>query len=234
MKLDVRQTREEQAAPRRSLDVLWGFLLLGGGLVLLLESLGRLPTTELFWAAVFTVVGLAFLYPFLTRREAWWAAIPAGAVLGLAAASGREHSGFGGDEVGGAAFLALLGAGFVAVYLRYNFRWWALIPGGVCLTLAADAALSATAASGAAQGAVFFFGIGTTFLLLTVLPTGGKRLRWALVPGGVAVAIGVLAAASADAVLQWLNYLWPTALIIAGAYVIWRASGWHDRSTRRE
>jgi hypothetical protein len=70
------------------------------------------------------------------------------------------------------------------------------------------------------SGALFFVGLGCTFLLLGLLPLqDGKGMRWALIPGGVLLAMGLLIGT------PWIGFmgnLWPLVLIIGGALLIWR------------
>ncbi len=213
---------------RVPLSLLWGALLVAGGVLLFLEVLGVLTDGRFFWAGTFAVVATVFAAAFLLRAEAWWAAITAGALSGLAVLSGIGDAGGSVTEaVGGGAFLALLGAGFWAVYLRETTRWWAIIPGGVLLTLGGTGALDALDVPGDLQGGAFFLGLGLTFLLVGLLPAGAARRRWAFIPGGVLAVMGLLIAAGAGAVLDALEYLWPVALIAAGLYLLWRATRGH-------
>ena len=66
-------------------SVFWGVLMVVAGGLLLLEALDALAVGGLIWSALFGVAGVGFAYVFYRGRENWWAAIPAGALLGLAA-----------------------------------------------------------------------------------------------------------------------------------------------------
>lgn len=200
-----------------------GTLLIVGGILFLLENLGYLPGGNLFWGAVFGVGALAFLWTFITDRAQWWALIPACALLGLtivllldAFAPALE------DELGGSVFLGLIGLSFWVIYLSNRAFWWAVIPGGVLLTLATvagiDSALKET--PDALSGGVFFAGIGLTFVLLGFLPTPQGQLRWAFIPGGILLVMGLLVALAAASLI---NYVWPIALIVLGLVLVWRA-----------
>ena len=87
---------------------------------------------------------------------------------------------------------------FWAVYLRGRENWWAIIPGGVLLTLALVTGLS-SAVGGMAIPVVLFLGLALTFAVLAVLSAIGAE--------------GVL------------NYVWPAALGTGGLYLILRALG---------
>ena len=69
---------------------------------------------------------------------------------------------------GGFFFLGFLGLGFLAVYFSGRERWWAIIPGGVLLTLGFISVLN-NVYGGRETGGFFFLGLGLTFLLVAVL-----------------------------------------------------------------
>ena len=206
-------------------NVLWGVLMVIAGGLVLLEALGAFAVGGPIWPVLFGAAGVAFVYGFVASRENWWAAIPAGALLGLAALiAWGELAPVSAEDWGASLFLGALGAGFWAVYLRGRERWWAIIPGGALLTLAPITGLSSTV-GGMAIPAVFFLGLALTFALLAVLPTGEGRMRWPLIPAGVLGVLGGLFAVGAVEILNALNYLWPVALIVGGLYLIMRAFG---------
>lgn len=198
-------------------SVFWGVLLIIAGGLLLLEALGGLAVGGLIWSVLFAAAGLGFVYVFSRSRENWWAAIPAGALLGLGALGAwGEFAPDSADNWGGSLFLGALGAGFWAVYLRGRENWWAIIPGGVLLTLALLAVVPTD------EGAYFFFGLALTFALLALAPTERRRMRWPIIPAGALGVLGVLVAIGADGAL---NYVWPVALVLGGLYLILRAYG---------
>lgn len=198
-------------------SIFWGVLIVVAGGLLLLEALGALAVGGWIWSALFGVAGVGFAYVFSRSRENWWAAIPAGALLGLAAlVAWGEIWSASADEWGGSLFLGALGAGFWAVYLRVRENWWAIIPGGVFLTLALLTVAPAD------DGTFFFLGLALTFALLAVLPTDQGRLRWPIIPAGVLGVLGVLVGIGAEGAL---NYVWPAALVAGGLYLILRALG---------
>ena len=84
-------------------------------------------------------------------------------------------------------FLGALGLAFFAVYLTGRERWWAIIPGGVLITLGLVAALT-TRFGVVDNGGVLFAGIGVTFLLVGIL----SNARWAYIPGVTLLALGGL------------------------------------------
>ena len=70
-------------------QLLVGLLLIIGGILFLLQSIGILPEgTLLFWTLAFATSGGIFLYVFAANRENWWALIPAAAPFAVAVAIG--------------------------------------------------------------------------------------------------------------------------------------------------
>jgi hypothetical protein len=205
--------------PRTTLTV--GILLILAGLLFLLQNLGYLGGgLGLLWAVLFILGGLAFIYWFLRNRAAWWALIPGFTLLGLGGLILLSTL-FpeAGNVWGGALFLGSIGLAFVAVYLVAPQHWWAIIPAGTLITLALVAALGALT-DGMETGGIFFLGLGATFLVLGVVHTPQGRLKWAFIPAGVLLVMGILLLAQA---LEILGYIWPLALIAAGLYVLYRA-----------
>jgi hypothetical protein len=199
--------------------IVWGLLLIVGGLLFLLENLSILSISGLFWAILFVLAGLAFLSTFYSDRAAWWAIIPGVVLLGLGVFIFLDQlaPGFS-DVVGGAIFLGTISLAFWLVYLANRTNWWAIIPAGVMATLALVAGLSETV-PGMEVGGIFFIGMGLTFALLGVLPDHRVNLRWAFIPAGILLVFGILLTAAA---VNWFNYVWPALMILGGLYLLLR------------
>lgn len=195
-----------------------GIVLVVLGALSLLQNFGLLGfVASLVWAAVFAVGGAVFLYLFLRNTAHWWAAIPAGALLGIAATIGASELPWIPGSVAGSLFLGMLSLGFLAIYLTDHAHWWAVIPGGTLLSVAATAAMSEVL-PGEATGGVLFIGLALTFAVLALLP-GAPKLRWAFVPAAVLGVMGVLLMMSA---VQLAGAIWPLVLIAAGIALLYR------------
>lgn len=197
-----------------------GILLIVLGGLFLLQTLGILANLlSLLWPLLFALGGAVFVYVFLLNRESWWAIIPGLTLLGIAALMAlSELFPRLGAVWGGAMVLGAIGASFVIVYLVKPERWWAIIPSGVLLTLAAVSVLSSFW-TGAESGGLLFLGLGLTFGVLSLVPTPQGRLRWALIPAIVLLIIG---STIMLATVAFLRYLWAVALILGGLYLILR------------
>ncbi len=207
-------------------NILLGVLLIIGGILLLLSNM-NVSISAIIWPFLFGAAAIPFLLIFLTDRNRWWAGIPGFALLGLAGVMFCDlfpYRIF--DAIQGAIFLGGLGIGFWAVYIRTGLReWWAIIPGGVLLTLAAVAGLE-TFLSDSITGGVFMLGLGLTFAAVYLAPAAGGRNRWAAIPACILAFIGIAGILSSTHLLGVLGAI---ALIGLGGYLLLR-----NTSGRRE
>jgi hypothetical protein len=198
-------------------------LLIVAGVLFLLQSLGIVGFAVIIWPALIGIASLAFLFVFLSAPQAnWWAAIPGFILLGVAGIVALDQLA---PEVGeiwsGSLFLGSIALAFWMIYLSNPEHWWAVIPGGVLLTLAVVSGLSPVV-EGIETGGILFFGLGLTFALLAFLPTPEGRLTWSIIPAIVFLIVGVFMTAAAT---QLINYVWPVLLILGGLYLLFRTFG---------
>lgn len=176
------------------------------GVVALLGTVGWLPQLRgLMGGLLFAAVGVLLLW--LARRYAndWlmFAAFPAFGLAFAAAVPG---------DLGGAGFLAGIGAGFLALVVAEPRRWWAIIPAGVLFTLSVITWSSLGEPGG---GTIFFLGLAATFAV--VWRNAARPQPWAVYP-----AIGTLAMAMIVSLAR-ADWLVPVLLIVIGAGLILRA-----------
>ncbi len=198
--------------PRRT----WGILLVAAGAMFLLQNLGVFALGRDLQAILLAAAGLVLVHP-SGAGSRWWALVVGislmamAALLSLAAVYPATAEAWGGTLVLGA-----IGASFWALVILRRERWWAVIPGGLLLTLAA-VARPPSAARGALRldpQAVFFLGLGLTFALAGLLPRRQGPMRWALIPGAAMVGLSLSTLAGA----AWLSsLLWPAALVLGGS-----------------
>ena len=198
-----------------------GLLLIAGGIIYLLQNMGLITWGSLVWAAGFFIGGLVFLGWFVRDRSAWWTLIPGMALLGLGSIMALEVINPALENSwGGSLFLGSIGLSFWLIYLRDRSFWWAIIPGGVLMTLALVAGLDNVELL-IDTGGIFFLGLGVTFLLVALLPTAEGRMTWAFFPAAALLVMGVLIGVGFE---RAINYLWPVALIIGGLVLLLRAA----------
>jgi len=205
---------------RNIVSIIAGILLIAVGIFLVLQNLGIVTLGNFLWPVLFGLGGLVFVYAFLVNRENWWALIPGLTLLGLAGVIAWDSFGPPAARGWSASFLlGGIGLSFLIIFLNDREHWWAIIPGGVLLTIALVAGLSSSRSELIDVGSIFFLGLALTFGLLGVLPTPRGRQRWALIPAAVLLAVSILTmAAMADV----LRYAWPLVLIVAGGWAVFR------------
>ena len=200
--------------------LIWGLLLIIAGGLFLLQNLGFFTASGLVWAGLFGLGGLFFLSIFIQSRQNWWGLIPGIALLAIALLIVLDTIFPSVSGVwGGGIVLGGIGLAFLAVYLANQANWWALIPMGVMLTLAGISVLDQI--SGMDTGGIFFLGLGATFALVAILPVEGVQLRWAWIPAGVLLLMGVLLTMESTLLMGFLG---PAILILAGLFFIIRAA----------
>lgn len=200
--------------------IFWGCVLILAGLLFLLQNLGVFQGSDLFWGVSIAIAGLLFLGVFLGDRQQWWAFIP-GMIL-LAIGSLILLTSFVpefNEELGGMVFLGGIGLSFLLIYLANHANWWALIPGGVLVTLGIVAGINQFV-SDIATGGIFFIGLGLTFVLVAIAPSPVGKMKWAWIPAIILVLFGLILFFTAE---NLLIYLLPLALIIVGGVLVWRA-----------
>lgn len=197
--------------------VFWGIVLITGGVLFLLQNLIGFQFSGLFWAAIMGLAGLFFISVYVGNRQMWWALIPGCTLLSITTIIllGMFAQGFA-DTWSGSIFLGGIALSFVLIYLSDRNHWWAIIPGGVLLTLATVAGLE-NLLGGMEMGGIFFLGLGLTFAVVAILPTQHGQMKWAWIPAGVLLGMGFLLTVVAG---RFINYLGPVALIVAGGYLI--------------
>lgn len=206
----------------------WRLLL--GALLLLFGVLGVLQAFNvvefvgewwgIFFGIIFAVAGCVFVYVMVKNRDNWWAAIPGFSLLGIALTilSSALFPTWGG-RLGGMFVLGFIGLSFWIIYFLSKERWWAIIPGGVMVTLAVITIIEDS--GGMVVPSLLFLGIGGTFALLALLPTGEGRKVWPWYPAGACLLLGTAFALSEG---SWLNYVWPAVLMVVGVYMIARTA----------
>jgi hypothetical protein len=212
---------------------LFGVLLVLVGGLWLLDAANVVELTTGWVALLFAVPGLIFAWAFVRNRDRWWAAIPAGALLGLAGLIGSaEASWLPTESTSASLLLGGIGLGFVAVAVRTPERWWAVIPAGVLLTLAVFIGIAPTFDPMLAV-AVLMFGLALTFVLVAAFPLETGRMRWPLVPAVVLGALGTIFAFGATDMLQAMQWIWPVAVIAVGLALLLRTGGGGGQPTVR-
>ncbi len=192
-----------------------GAALIAAGILFLFSNLGYFNIGGPLVGVLFCLGGLYFLNMMREYPANWWAAIPGvilidlGALIILSAVFPQVMS-----RVGGAFFLSGVSAAFWLVYFRTREYWWAIIPAGVLLTLAAITLADLARLSGLAIPAVLFLGIAGTFALVYLLTGREKRFKWTWYPAGICGLIGAFFLFFSGGIII------PAAMILAGLFLV--------------
>ena len=204
-----------------------GIMLIVVGVVYLLDNLGVISIGNLVWGVLMVAAGIGFVAFFIVRKRHWWALIPGISLISVGALVILEYFLPSIAQMyGGTLVLGGIALSFFAVYLVNPSNWWAIIPGGVMLTLGGITLLDQLIPPGNDSrgiGGGFFLGLGLTFLLVYLLPSLGGRNTWAIFPSAALFLVGLLILASAENII---NYIWPVVLIVLGAALIIRNLVW--------
>lgn len=198
--------------------LVWGGLLVLAGILFLLENLDILHLADFIWGIVLCLGGLFFLGIYVSNKAMWWALIPGCALIGIGITILITELIPGiASATGGLTVLGGIGLGFILVYVVQRVHWWALIPGGVLITLVVVSVIDSI---GLNSGAIFFLGLGLTFALVALAPTPQGRMTWAWIPAVILVVAGFLMLGTQ---MDMISYLLPAILLVAGGYVLIRA-----------
>lgn len=198
--------------------MIWGSILILAGVLFFLQEFGILGSAfEYLWVILMAVGSGAFLWIYFSKKDQWWAVIPGLTLLGLTLV-GLESilNVFPGGQWSGAVFLGCIGLAFWLVYFKRREQWWAIIPGGLLITLALVAGLEFLYDW---SDSIFFLGLGSTFALVALLPNQTHDTRWAFIPAGIMIVLGLLLFAPIQSVV---SYVWPVLLVGLGIYILIR------------
>jgi hypothetical protein len=200
----------------------WGVIFIIGGLLYLLQALDVIQGGDIFWGLFFLLVGGLFLSAYWNNRSQWWFIVPGTLFLGIGASALSEAilPDKISSAIGGMFVLGGLGIGFCLIYLLFPANWWAILPGGMFISLAVVSVLDEVFPD-KDTGGVFLIGLGLSFALLYILPR--LRMTWALIPAAVLIVIGFIPLIGQFPIV---NYIWPLLLILAGLFVLVRGMGY--------
>jgi hypothetical protein len=175
---------------------------------------------ELVGAFVMLAIGIPFLAVYLINRKNWWALIPAGVMLVIAAVIliSAQTSG----QFVAPLIMFAIALPFFVVYLRSAENWWALIPAGVMGSIGVTLLLSGFEVfnienTGIWNGLIWL-GIAITFGILW-LRRGVHQTGWAIYPAAIALIGSVVAFVLGSG----MDLFWPLLLIAGGVVILFLA-----------
>ena len=181
----------------RSINLVWGIILILAGGLFLAQNLGYIEELPLnIWVIIFGGLSLLFFVTyFINGVQAWGWLFPAFIFAGLTVTMALTNAGVGGDMLG-VPFLIGVALPFVAVFaLNRKENWWALIPAWV-LTMVALMIPISNQIPGDLVGAFVMLAIGIPFLVVYLV---NRKNWWALIPAGVVLLIAAIILISSQA-----------------------------------
>lgn len=166
----------------------WGILLICFGVATMTEMYTGL--SDWLNIGVFFLGGLITLALFLSDRSDWLLLLASYIMLAVAVLGAVAFWGvLDGDLIGSFALL-LIGAPFLAVYLRNKENWWAIIPAYILLAISLMLLLTSINFFNDKLIAPFvLFSIAIPFL---VVYFKNQEHWWALIPAYVMVVVGIM------------------------------------------
>ena len=209
---------------QRNYRTIFGIVLILAGFLLLAQRLGYVggQWDDAIRGLSFGLGTFYFASLFFSDRSRWWAAMLGFIFLSFTASQFIEvfFPAIPGSYAG-ISILLFIGLGFLAIYFANKEMWWALIPGGVMLSLSTIVAVENLFPQIAINaGGLLFIGLGLTFLVLYFLRVPGVRLFWAIYPAISLFVFGLFVAFEGEEV--W-NLVWPALIVLLGLYLIFGA-----------
>ncbi|MBN2414642.1 hypothetical protein JXO52_02320 [bacterium] len=210
----------------RSNIFLWGVFLVCLGALSLLNSFDVIrfdeevgPAMLFFSAGIVLIVGHFFF------SKKLWSLIVGGICMFIGVATYIDATGFIRDEYIGIALFVLTGLIFLSALRQGRKNWWAIIPGGYSLSIAAHIALDLSwHGSGLWHSVVVFGGTGLIFGAIFLLKNETYNLDWAKYPSIIAFAICALTLFAADFEDVVSRFFFPVLLIGLGALLLFRST----------
>jgi hypothetical protein len=200
-------------------DTIGVLFIIGGGL-LILETLNIFSgdIENIIWLIIFGGLGGYFLSRYLFNRKKWGWVIPGVSLIGIAIGNLVELISGAGGLYSESIILSGIGISFTLVYFNDRINWWALIPGGLLISLGVGEVIRTIEPAWVDSGGILFLGLGITFLVLYLLPTPYGRLKWALIPSIILLALGSVLAFSENVGI--VGFIGSGFIIIAGIVVL--------------
>lgn len=213
----------------RTMNILWGIVLVAAGGLFLADNLGLIPLVPpLLWAMVFAGASALFSASYLVSGlHRWGLLFRATITAAIATTLFLSWLGLGGSFIA-TMFLWAIGLPFfVGFALDYPHSWPLAIPGYALMAIG-GLVLLAGRLPGGLFAALVLLAIALPFAVAFLLD---REKWWALIPAGVlsAVAMVMLLVATFGSLLV---ALWPLALLALGGWLV--LTGLRSRQPRWE
>ena len=207
----------------RNQKLLFGFLIIFFGLLLLLYNIHLFNLNdEFWWGLAFVALGLVFLS--IHRRDSnKKGPVVFGAILLiLGIFTILDSFAFFSGDVIGALFLWILATVFILIYIKNNERWWALIPGGILFILGFIVLIDEfRILDKDLFGFIFLFGLSLIFWFLFLIRDDKNKLNWAQIVAMIIMVVSFFVL-SDEVDSQITDILFPISVIFCGGYLLVR------------
>ncbi len=212
-------------------NMLIGILIIFIGILALLINMNVIPNAEDFVGGVFFLVVAYVFYRLYRQKQAWWPLLPALFFACIGVVLVIQNFVYIPDSIMGSAFFWCGAIVFGYLYAKNNRKWWALLIAGVCVTFGTIVFIDTFhLLAGDQDGVVLFIGVGLTFMLLYMQRNAENKLGWAIYPGAGSILLALLFYFQNT---DWItaDYFLPVVFILAGGFLIFRASRRPIKST---
>jgi hypothetical protein len=174
----------------RSLNLVWGIILILTGGLFLAQNLGYMEELPLnTWVIIFSVLSLLFFATYFINGVSQWGWLfPAFIFAGLALTMMMTNAGVASGAVGIPVLIGVALPFVVLYFLNRRENWWALIPAWV-LIMVSLLILISERVPGELVGAFVMLAIGLPFLVVYL---ANRQNWWALIPAGVMLVIAAI------------------------------------------
>ena len=204
-------------------------ILIGGGIILigflaLISNLNIISFgTRLFWIIIFAGSGFALFTVFQRDTSKWGVLIPVGLLWVIALSIGISIIPGASGDIFWSVLILGFGLTFIFIYVKQKNQWWAIIPGGVFITIACMAFIEDFRLLDAEfRMFTFFLGIGLTFGFLYLIRDEENKLQWAKYPAVCLLILSFLNLFLIEGSL-FADLLFPISLILVGGIILIKA-----------
>ncbi len=209
----------------KKISLFIGVFIILFGLLLLFDNVGVIYLAGSFWwGLIFFALGMIFLNVHKQQERKKGPLVVGIAFIILGIWMVIESFVYIPDDILGSLFLWVVGLIFISIYIRYNQRWWAVLPGGLFLVGGFVVFLDAfSLIDNDFLGFIFMMGISLVFWYLYLIRDEQNKLAWA---GIVGLILSILSffILSQESDSKIADMLFPLVIIISGAGLIIRGT----------
>ena len=197
----------------------FALILIAAGVLVLLQTTGVVvgDTGQVISLVLLVALGIFFTAMYFPARRQWfWVALGLGCfsfALGNVIYFLPDLDEYFREVL----IFTGLGISFLTIYLHNRMNWWSMFPAGLLISLGVNQWVEQSYPD-FASGGVLVIGLGLSFLVLFLVPTPVGRLKFALLPAVILLAIGTVIVIGQP--YNITDYLLPSLILLAGVALI--------------